>query len=84
MNVCSCRPPGTQPRAEERVTMGEGHPNMHGTRVDDSDTQAWPPSSVSRPQDTLAGHPHGLGPCHVRAHGDVHKHSRCRDPPVGI
>ena len=64
--------------------MGEGHPNMHGAMVDDSDTQAWPPSSVSRPQDTLAGHPHGLGPCHVRAHADVHKHSRCRDPPVGI
>lgn len=35
--------------------MGEGYPNMHGTGADDSDTQVWPPSSVSRPQDTLAG-----------------------------
>lgn len=56
--------------------MGEGHPNMHGAGADDLDTQAWPPSSVSRPQDILAGHPHGLGPCHMGAHADVHHHSR--------
>lgn len=76
MSVCSCRPPGTQSRAEERVTMGEGHPNMHGAGADDSDTQAWPPSSGSRPQDILVGHPRDLGPCHMGAHADVHQHSR--------